>query len=252
MTCVKFTKVVITLAIIISIAFSQNFAKSIKVVYFHDFPPYSWIENGEMKGVYIDIAQELFSKRLGLSIEHKGYPWERAQKMVENGEADVFVTTKTPERLIYSISTEEAVYSMKVMAYTYTDNPFTNELKKISDLKGFDKFTICDYIGNGWAKYNLAELSNIYWAADMQSCVRLLIEKKVDIHFSSPLLMKYLKKRMNAEKEILELPYEFQTIPIYVFVSKKSLYSNDLPFITKHIRSMITDGTMKTIIRRYE
>ena len=61
---------------------------TIRFVYYNDNAPFGWEENGEMQGIYIDIVNEVFKKRLGIPVEHRGYPWKRAQMMVKNGDAD--------------------------------------------------------------------------------------------------------------------------------------------------------------------
>ncbi len=50
-------------------------------------PPYSYIENNEMNGLYIDIIKKLDEKILEFDILFKPIPWIRGLKMLETGEA---------------------------------------------------------------------------------------------------------------------------------------------------------------------
>lgn len=52
-----------------------------------DYPPYSYVENGELKGIYVDLVNET-AKFLAQDYEIKviAMPWKRALKQIENGE----------------------------------------------------------------------------------------------------------------------------------------------------------------------
>ncbi len=56
-----------------------------------EFPPYEYSENGEIKGSAVEVVKEAF-KRMGQPIKINAYPWARAIKMVEGGEADAIFT----------------------------------------------------------------------------------------------------------------------------------------------------------------
>ncbi len=92
-----------------------NFPRKLKLVYFQNFEPFSWkSENGEMKGIYIDLMNEALEKRLKIGISHGGYPWARAQKMLKTGRADGFVTFPSQERKRYTrVSREVVIYGEK-------------------------------------------------------------------------------------------------------------------------------------------
>ncbi|WP_246804145.1 hypothetical protein [Desulfosarcina cetonica] len=72
-----------------------------KFVYFEDFAPYSYREDGCMKGILIDVTDRIVRTQMGLLVRHTGYPWERAQAMVRTGEADAFISVPTPARSVY-------------------------------------------------------------------------------------------------------------------------------------------------------
>lgn len=52
-----------------------------------DYPPYSYVENGETKGIYVDLVNEA-AKLLAPEYEVNiiALPWKRALKQIENGE----------------------------------------------------------------------------------------------------------------------------------------------------------------------
>ncbi|MGL6054852.1 MAG: transporter substrate-binding domain-containing protein, partial [Vibrio metschnikovii] len=73
--------------LILSLVSVSTFAKpSMTIVYYDSFPPYSFRdEDGNMAGIFIDIADQVLQETMGIPIIHKGYPWARAQRMVELG-----------------------------------------------------------------------------------------------------------------------------------------------------------------------
>ncbi|MCW9034399.1 MAG: transporter substrate-binding domain-containing protein [Rhodospirillales bacterium] len=74
---------------------SASELNKIKVVTSH-FPPHSYIENGQIKGVAVDRIKRAF-KKLEISPEIAIYPWPRAYSIAE----------KTPNTLIFSMARNE-------------------------------------------------------------------------------------------------------------------------------------------------
>jgi len=62
-------------------------AADIKVTVYADdnYPPYSYQERGEIKGIYTEIIKAAFLKMKGYQIEIKALPWKRGLKMLEDG-----------------------------------------------------------------------------------------------------------------------------------------------------------------------
>ena len=51
-----------------------------------DYKPFSFLDNGEAKGIYIDVLKTAFSRMKGFKVEMKAVPWERGKKIMETGE----------------------------------------------------------------------------------------------------------------------------------------------------------------------
>ena len=52
-----------------------------------DYPPYEYLENGEPKGIDVDVIKRVFD-RLGIACEFKFYPFTRGWLMLKRGTAD--------------------------------------------------------------------------------------------------------------------------------------------------------------------
>jgi len=63
------------------------YAADIQVTVYADnnYPPYSYEEKGEVKGIYTKILAEAFSRIPGYKVTIKAYPWKRGLKMLEDG-----------------------------------------------------------------------------------------------------------------------------------------------------------------------
>jgi len=62
-------------------------ATPIKVTIFTDdaLRPYSYIENGEVQGLYINILKAVFSRMPEYDVKISAVPWKRGKKMMETG-----------------------------------------------------------------------------------------------------------------------------------------------------------------------
>jgi len=71
--------------------------RKLLVVTDNSFPPFEFEEDGEVKGIDVDVFG-LAMQRLGISYEIQLLPWTRALKLVETGKADVLLTAAYNEK----------------------------------------------------------------------------------------------------------------------------------------------------------
>jgi polar amino acid transport system substrate-binding protein len=62
-------------------------AESIKVTIYTDdsLQPYSYKENGEVKGTYVNIIKTVFDRMKGYDVKITAVPWKRGKKLMETG-----------------------------------------------------------------------------------------------------------------------------------------------------------------------
>ncbi len=84
-------------------------SKEFIMTYAMEAPPFCWEENGVAKGILVDIVNQVLNKRMGIKVNHIMYPWFRAQKMVNDGEADAFLTFPAPHRMNYTHTTPDFI-----------------------------------------------------------------------------------------------------------------------------------------------
>lgn len=87
-----------------------------------EFPPFEFVQKGEVVGIDIDIANHIFNK-LNIPVEFKIYPWKRAWFMVEKGRADAVLTTsRKAKREPYVWYPEENMWVSEFVFFVHKDN----------------------------------------------------------------------------------------------------------------------------------
>ena len=119
----------ILLFLVLSILSTALYGK-IDVYYYNDYPPYSYAEGKEMRGVYYSIIKTALDEA---KIEHveRILPFKRALAKAEAGDglvAAIFKTEARAQRLSFS----QGVYKEEVVLFQNKDKPFS--YKGISSL----------------------------------------------------------------------------------------------------------------------
>jgi polar amino acid transport system substrate-binding protein len=73
--------------IIIAMLATQSLAQTKVTLYGDDaYPPYSYAENGKMKGIYTSVLRKIFAQMPDYSVTLKGLPWKRGLAKVKQGD----------------------------------------------------------------------------------------------------------------------------------------------------------------------
>jgi polar amino acid transport system substrate-binding protein len=218
-----------------------------KLVYANNnFEPYVFFENGEIQGTLPAVLNELLVKRLKLSVQHSAYPWARAQAMVKAGQADGFVTAETPERLQYTVPTNEWLYQTRLTLFTRSDHPQLAELQKLRSIAELADWKIGSYMGHGWVQAKLGHL-NIQYATDRETAMRMLLAKRFDVTADVSVPARNGIKKMGLNTSVVELPITLDESEARLCIGKESPLLNYLKPIDDAIRAMKADGTLARI-----
>lgn len=85
-------------------------AEVVRIALSNTNAPMSYTEKGEVGGMLREMLAALFSYVPAYRPEFHAYPWTRAQRMVEIGEMDLFLTFPSRSRQAYAYFTEQPVY----------------------------------------------------------------------------------------------------------------------------------------------
>ncbi len=239
--------------VILTVALPLHAGDAVQFVYYYDYAPFGWEEDGKMRGIYIDIVNEVFTNKLGIPVNHKGYPWKRAQAMVKAGKSDGYCTTVTPERLSFSYATKEPIIEVNFKIYTPADNPRLDQLRKVKSVPELKGFKLADYSGSGWAKKNLTGLS-IHWLPTNEQIWKVLINGRADAAVKNEWTTRYILKTLGYHDQIVELSHPMNKEPtaFHIFIGKKSPFTKYLGQLDDTIRQMRQDGTLKRIYDKYK
>lgn len=244
-------KLIFVFTIIYSLLFSEE-----NVVFLLDenYPPYSYLENGKLKGVYPEILEIVDKNMKEFKIIMKPLPWNRALKMIETGQADYItdVWYRPNERpyVNYSvpvISEEIIIVSMKGNNKVWP-NDFKD--KKIGINRGFAVFT-----------FEEKKLIKMEEASSTEDNIKKLINGRIDFYASDKNsfywdLESILKKKTIKASEIKNIRVNliFKKEYGYVGFKKNSKWKSKSKFekeFNKEITKLKENGTINNIMKTY-
>lgn len=241
---------------LISIFFSVTALFGEELFYTDDnFAPYSYIENGAIKGIDIDIVKEI-SRRIKLDITIKQVPWKRLLFDTEQGSiSGSFSLFKTPEREQYALfATAKPVHYSTYSIFVLKGKTFG--FTKISDLYGKrlalpTAFAISDEFDHALQqkKFQAIELD------DIDRLILMAKMRRIDGFIANPAVMSFeLKKRNQLGKfEVLDKPVKKKRGAFLVISKKGKIPEKEkmIRLINKTLTGMYNDGTVKQINDRY-
>ncbi|WP_035061563.1 substrate-binding periplasmic protein [Andreprevotia chitinilytica] len=225
-------------------------AEPLKLVYGEDYPPISYLENGKMTGIDIDVLEEALHKRMGVPLQHAFYPWARAQQVIQAGGADGFITQLTPARLAALVPGSAPILDIPQHAFTVKTHPALAALRRVNSLPGLAGYQVVTYIGNGWVKTHLQGL-NVDYTLSLETTLRRLAALHGDVTVDNDFVVDYYSRRLGLAGQLEQLPLQIDSARFYLLIRKESPYAALMPRIDETLAQMRKDGTLQAIIRRY-
>jgi polar amino acid transport system substrate-binding protein len=218
----------------------------------HQYYPYQYEEEGQLKGFVAAIVAEAF-KRMGQPVSIKLYPFARAHTMVKNGDADgIFTVAKTAERETFADFPSEVLIWQTMALFVKADSPlgFDGDFNKLRDHrvgviykyrygKVFD-----DVVDKG-------TLANVRPANSAESNVRMLVAGRIDYWVSNRELAAFVLNKLRLTEAVRELQPAVQTLPTYLMFSKKRDSAALCRRFGEEVRKMRADGSYDKIVTGY-
>jgi len=179
--------------------------KPIRMGYFENYPPFSFRDQqGQMSGALID-GVNLVGHAAGLTFSHQGYPWVRAQAMVESGNLDGFCTTIDQERQAYVDFCPTPIIIERFGVYHRIDDKRMLDLHSIQDLRPFNQGS---YRGAGYPLQHL-EPEYVHWYKDVDTVLRMIDSGSLDIYIGGESVNDLIVKNLGLENRIqfTEVPF---------------------------------------------
>jgi len=254
-----FKDTVFTLCIFFIIAPSLAFAEFF-IADDEAFPPYiSANEDNKPVGIFFDILTTAF-KRMNEPLRYEVFAWNRAQKIAKELEADALITVPTAARQEYFVKSKYPVFVMKYKIFTQSDNPQLQKIKSIESLKDLKGLKIVDYLGDGWAKENLAQYE-IDWTPNIYAVCRKLAAGRGDIFIQDEFVTYYSIKMIKKEAtykyghlnfdNLISFDVPVSPVAFHLLVNKKSPYLYLLDQYDQAFSEMKANGEVEAIENKW-
>lgn len=251
----KFLIILAGLLIGITIISSVWASRPIKLVCLISFPPYAWKENGRIKGIDIDIINEVF-KRAKIKKTIKAFPTRRAVISIAKGFVDGgFSGLKTPSREKVALYADVPVHRSVYKIFVKKGSEFN--FKNIEDLYGKKiginrSFSISKEFR---AAVKSEKIKVDEGASTSKQNLLKLITKRLDALVGNQKEMKYIIKKMRLGEKVVELPNPVtRPVNAYLVLSKASNLKNKKQILKKMsriLKEMHADGTIYRIHAKY-
>lgn len=225
---------------------------TLRIAYTSTYPPICFLDGGTMKGVLVDVFNELLGQRLGVSITHQGLPWARAQDMVRDGGADAFCTDRTEPRAEYANFGNETVVSIDYAVFYAKSNPKAADIQHIAALDDLKAFVQGDYLGNGFAETHFRTLK-IDWAANIDQVFNKIIAGRNDVTVAAEMVGKWTARKLSLTDQLGVLPVKFISGADFRLAIRKTYEGNEalLHRFDEVMKAARAEGLMQTIEAKY-
>ncbi|WP_269532570.1 ABC transporter substrate-binding protein [Chitinimonas sp. BJYL2] len=223
-----------------------------RLAYFETYSPISFRDGSQMSGILVDIFDAVLKRRLGMTLDHEGYPWARAQTLVQSGEADAMCTVATQARLDYAQASRESVLTMPIRLFAPVDSPLLPKLATIRSMEELRQLnpSVLSYIGNGWAKEKLAGM-RVDWGGTFAESVRKLIAGRGDVMVENVVSMQYTLRSMDGQQRVRMLSHTLESSDFHLLINRASPHVSALPAIDEALRKFKREPAYNKIFERY-
>lgn len=230
----------------------------LRVVFAEGLEPLCWQENGKPMGEQPEIAQHVISK-LGIKAEYIFLPWPRAQKMVEEGQADLMMTTPTKARFEFAVFGKEMTtpnYWNVFVAKNKQD--MVKKAKNFKTLADLKSYSILDFNGNGWtgAYLKTSDGYTIDTAPKMEQVMMKLTEGRGDFTINSSTSVNWFLHKMNLADKVEEVDIVAPGTRFHMTfqVSRKSPWMQKglVRALDEELKKMKSSGEWLAILKKYK
>lgn len=208
---------------------AQESKDKVTVIYDNKWQPYSYGNDKNVKGILVDITNELLKERLKLDVEHKGMRWRKADKSIRSGFADIFVNIPTNDRLSYLHSTSNKIYSIQWKAFVSKKSNSYSKIMSSKDPLTFSGLNFVslrgDTVGERLYKKNNLKYKRV---DNISKAINMLSLGQADIVVYSKIIMMEHLNKSNQNNSIAVHDKELKSLPFTFLFSKKSKQNIDL------------------------
>ncbi|RDH43490.1 hypothetical protein B9G39_08580 [Zooshikella ganghwensis] len=215
------------------------------------FPPYAYVESGQVKGFVVDIVKEAMD-RLQQDYELVVQPWARSLHEMKTGKGDgLFPMFITEDRIYFTeYSTKPLTYEYKSLFIRASD-----AIQYDGDLALLGDYRFCRVRGySSGPVFDQAELNGTLPYVDLANSslqnIQKILHNRCQILVDDRNVAAHLLKRLKQSNE-LSLLVDLERIPSYMGFSKFGKAKSLVKKFDKVHQGMLNDGTIDKILSDY-
>lgn len=227
-----------------------------------EYPPYEYSENGEAKGIAVDIIREV-ARRTGIKeVQFEFYPWKRAVYSTKSGHSHLlFNAGKNEERQLWGRYSDSVLILQKYVLFKRAassievDNTFDN----VSDIAIAIRMGYLYGTGSFRQAVDNENFASVTLSKSTKQSVNMLLGDRIDIFIGDYLpVMHYIKKHhledqidVIKQKESPTQNLIVLTWPTYLLFSKENVGIDYVIEVKETMDQMKDDGFVDEVFLRY-
>ena len=224
-------------------------AETIVLGVLEDIPPFQYKENGELKGIDLEVGNEI-ARRLGIEFRYEAIPWARIKKYVAEGtQIDGVLSMFRLEKYLDIVDFTEHIFKSKICFFAMKDHEM--QFSKLDDLRGKKVGVIRGYTYTSeFDAYQEME-KTVCDSNDMLA--KLLEKKRVDIVVAEEVPFLFTAKKIGFQDRFREVYTLDENLTCMAF-SKKAMGEKSRVMadrVSEIIRKMKEEGEIQKILDKY-
>ncbi|WII70536.1 transporter substrate-binding domain-containing protein [Bdellovibrio sp. 22V] len=227
-----------------------SFAETIKILSEDDFPPYSYMEKGTLKGLSVDIIRAAF-KEQNIDVTFEGVPYSRCLTKTQNAsELACFNSTYDEKMTNVLIFPKSPLVVISAVAITHRDNTLGPKVRQISDLHG-QKVVLTT--GYSYGPFDYDTKIDKHFANSDANVLKIVANKRATYGVINILAYYYHAKQTDPKtRDALKISGPIGSGGLYVMFSKKhrqgAKYAQEFD---EGMKKMLTSGKYEKILDQW-
>jgi polar amino acid transport system substrate-binding protein len=225
-------------------------ADSFRLVTF-EYPPYEYSENGEVKGLAVDIVRAAF-KLMNHEVVIEILPWPRCQVLFERGDVDgIFTYFQNDERQASTLSSKEVAVTQTIALWTlkHAKIEFNGDLTRLQEHNfGITPKTSYGERFDTAMKYGLLHTEA---AASIEGNIRKLVNGRIDIWVSNRDGAVHELRRLGLAGAVRELKHPIQVVPAFVGFSRLRNHAALRDSFDQALATLKHSGVYDELVKKY-
>lgn len=233
----------------------EEFRSTLIIAYDDDLAPLSYAADGRIRGVLVDILNEILVVRLGKQVEHRGYSWKRAQLMVRADNADALCAVPGSARQHYVLFTSSPVVVSSPAIFSGVNNPRKTDIETIGTIEGLRAFSLVDHLGSSWSRDTLPRdiHKNINWVGSLDTVLKMIAINRYDIYLGDGIIGRYGLMNLGLADAVLARTVQIGTPTRFHFGMRKN--HPDAPTVVndvqRELKRIAAEGMIERMVQGY-